>query len=222
VVAELAAGRAPLKGEDRFRADLALAGHARNLGDAAQALAAYDAVLAYQSDQPEGLWGKAAALALAQRWDESFAVYEQVIRLRTGLVALRCDYARDLLRAGRIDRARAQLKEARLLDAQDPTVLALEAWLALIEKDAAGALRQAEAALQQGPWSDLALIIKAAALQSLGQPDAARTVLAPLRRRIAENAPPEYVYRKDPSGWISVHELPAVERSLLAQLTAAP
>lgn len=220
VIAGLAAGRAQLKGDDAFRVDLALADYERKLGRIAPALAAFDAVLAQQADSPEGLWGKAATLALAERWDEAFALYERVLRLRTGLVALRGDLVRDLLRAGRLEPARAQLKEALLLDAADPTLLALEAWLALLDRDADGALRKATLALEKGPWSDLALIVKAAAQQAHGQPAEAHASLAPLRQRLAERAAPAYVYRAEQSTWLSVHELPAVEQGLLARLLA--
>jgi tetratricopeptide (TPR) repeat protein len=207
-----------LKGEDRFRVDLALADHHRRLGDVARALAAYDAVLAYQGDQPEALWGRAATLALDGRWDEAFGQYEAVLRLRTGLVPLRRDYALDLLRAGRRDAARAQLKEALLLDPRDPELLALQAWLALADGDAAAAHRAAGEALALGPWSDLAAIVQAAVLQALGQPDAAQVALAPVRQRIAANAPPQYVYRPEKSSWVSVHQLPASERRVMELL----
>jgi len=210
-----------LKGEDRFRVDLALGDYRRKRGDVTQALAAYDAVLAYQSDNPEGLWGKAATLALAERWDEGFAMYERVIRLRTGVVALRTDYVRDLLRAGQVERARGQLAEVKLLDANDPTAMALEGWVALMGKDAAGALRWADAALKQGPWCDLAVIVKGAALRALGRASEADVVLAPLHKRIADGSAPEYVYRADQSTWISVHEGTAVEVELLKRLAAS-
>jgi tetratricopeptide (TPR) repeat protein len=207
-----------LQGEDRFRVDLALADHHRRLGHVSEALAAYDAVLAYQGDQPEALWGRAATLALAERWDEAFSQYEAVLRLRTGLLALRRDYALDLLRAGRVELARAQLKETLVLDPRDPDTLALQAWVALADGDAAAALRGADAALALGAWSDLGLIVRAAALQSQGQGEAAQLALAPLRQRLAAGAPPRYVYRADKSAWISVHELPAVQRRVLEQL----
>lgn len=218
VVPGLARDVQALKGEDRFRVDLALADHHRRLGDVDKALAAYDAVLAYQGDQPEALWGRAATLALDGRWDEAFGQYEAVLRLRTGLVPLRRDYALDLLRAGRRDAARAQLKEALLLDPRDPELLALQGWLALADGDAAAAHRAAGEALALGPWSDLAAIVQAAALQALGQPDAAQAALAPVRQRIAANAPPQYVYRPEKSAWVSVHQLPASERRVMELL----
>ncbi|MFG6432701.1 tetratricopeptide repeat protein [Roseateles sp. LYH14W] len=218
VVPGLAKGIEALTGEDLFRVDLALADHHRRLGDVPRALAAYDAVLAYQGDQPEALWGRAATLALDGRWDEAFTQYEAVLRLRTGLLALRRDYALDLLRAGRTEPARAQLKEALILDPRDPDTLALRAWLTLLDGDAAAALRGADEALALGAWSDLAVIVRAAALQALGQGDQAQAALAPLRQRVATNAPPQYLYRPDKSGWFSVHQLPAVQRRVLELL----
>ncbi|RZL35642.1 MAG: tetratricopeptide repeat protein, partial [Rubrivivax sp.] len=218
VVPALAAARDTLQGEDRFRVDLALADHHRRLGNVPQALAAYDAVLAYQGDQPEALWGRAATLALAGRWDEAFAQYEAVLRLRTGLLPLRRDYALDLLRAGRIEPARAQLKEALILDAHDPDTLALQAWLTLLDGDAPAAQRGAEQALALGPWSDMAAIVQAGALQAQGKPDEARAALAPLRQRVAANTPPRYVHRPDKSAWFSVHQLPASERRVMELL----
>jgi tetratricopeptide (TPR) repeat protein len=218
VVPGLARGLDTLKGEDRFRVDLALADDYRRLGDVPRALASYEAVLAYQSDQPEALWGRAASLALAGRWDEAFAQYEAVLRLRTGLVPLRRNYALDLLRAGRQEAARAQIKEALILDPADPDTLALKGWLALVDGDAMAARLAAEEALRLGPWSDLAVIVQVAALQALGQGDAAQAALAPLKQRIASNAPPQYVYRPEKSGWFSVHELPANERRVMELL----
>lgn len=221
-LAEVAAGLAheagALQGEDAFRVNLALADYRRRLGDVPQALAAYEAVLAYQGDQPEALWGRAATLALAGRWDEAFAQYGSVLRLRTGLLPLRRDYALDLLRAGRSEPARAQLKEALLLDPRDPDTLALRGWLLLIDGDAAAARKSADEALAIGPWSDLAVVVQAAALRAQGQVDAAQAALAPLRQRIAANVSPQYVYRPEKSGWFSVHELPAAERRVMELL----
>ena len=218
VVPGLARELDTLKGEDRFRADLALADHYRRLGDVPRALVAYEAVIAYQSDQPEALWGRAATLALAGRWDEAFTQYEAVLRLRTGLVPLRRDYALDLLRAGRNEAARGQIKEALILDPADPDTLALKGWLALVDGDAGAARREAGEALKLGPWSDLAAIVQAAALQRLGQDEAAQAAIAPVRQRIASAAPPQYVYRPEKSGWFSVHELPASERKVMELL----
>jgi tetratricopeptide (TPR) repeat protein len=218
VVPALARAAAGLQGEDAFRVNLALADHHRRLGQVAPALAAYEAVLAYQGDQPEALWGRAATLALDGRWDAAFAQYEAVLRLRTGLVPLRRDYALDLLRAGRVDAARVQLREALLLDPRDPDTLALQGWLALQEGDAPGAQRIAEQALALGGWSDLARIVQAGALQAQGQQDSAQQAIAPLRQRMADGSAPRYVYRADKSAWFSVHELPASERRVLALL----
>jgi len=213
VQALLEGARNKLQGEDRFLVDLATADALRNQGLAERAQAAYEAALVYQADSPEALWGKAASLALAQRWDAAFAQYEHVLRLRTGLVPLRADRLLDTLRAGRLDQAHVQLKEALLLDPTDPQLLALAAWLALSEKDAAGALAQADAALAKGPWCDLAVIVKAAALKALGRGDESAKAVALLRERVKAGMGPQYLYRPEQSAWASVHEMPAVERA---------
>ncbi|XHS76367.1 tetratricopeptide repeat protein [Burkholderiaceae bacterium UC74_6] len=207
--------RAPLQGEEAFLVDLVLADGERKQGQFNEALADYESALRYQADSPEALWGKAAALAGARRFDEAFAVYDRVLRLRTGLVPLRADRLADTLRAGRVADARAQLKEALLLDPQDPQLLALSAWIQLEEKDPAAALAQADVALARGPWCDLALIIKGRALRALGRGADALTALAPVLQRISEDAGPSYVFRAEQSIWVSVHELPSTERALL-------
>src|SRR5207248_149216 len=57
----LAAARGAVRREDRYQVDQALGSDAWISGDAAAALAAYDSVLAYQSDNPDGLHGRAGA-----------------------------------------------------------------------------------------------------------------------------------------------------------------
>jgi tetratricopeptide (TPR) repeat protein len=214
-LALLERSRPLVRREDRYQVDLARGGLAWNRGDASAALAAYDSVLAYQSDHPEGMWGRASSLALAAKWDESFAMYDRAVRMRTGIVALRCDYARDLLRAGRIAAARAQLDEAKLLDAEHPVAEALRGWAALVGNEATAAKRHAEQAIHWGAWCDLAWIVLGRAERALSNSAAADRALARVRERIAENAPPDYVYRPKLATWESVHELPAVERELL-------
>ena len=207
--------RPTVRAEDRYQIDLSRGSLAWVRGDAVTALAANDSALAYQSDLPGGLWGKASALALAKRWDEAFAMYDRAVRMRTGVVGLRCDYARDLIRAGRVAQARVQLDEAKLLDAEHPDAEALRGWVDLEAGDVAGAKRHAEQALAWGPWSDLASIVLGKAEEAAGHADAAQKAWAPVRERIERHAPPEYVYRPKLASWEAVHELPAVEREMM-------
>ncbi len=213
----LQAARATIRAADRPPLDLALGRLAWVKGDAVLALAAYDSALARQSDDPDALRGKAAALALAGRWDEAFALDEHAVRLRTGIVDLRCDYARDLLRAGRLDAARAQLDAARLLDPADPDAEALRGWADLAAGAPDSARAHAQRALTLGPWCDLGRIVLGAAELRRGDAAAAERAWAPVRERIARAAPPEYLYRRALSTWEEVHTLPAVERALLAE-----
>jgi predicted Zn-dependent protease len=218
--AQLAASRSAVSAEDRYQLDERLGRYGWAKGDAAAALASYDSVLAYQSDNPEGLHGRAAALALAGRNDEAFALYDQAVRVRTGVVDLRCDYARDLLFAGRSADAMRQLDAAALLDAENPTAEALRGWAALTAGDLAAARTHVRQAEMWGAWCDLARIVEGGIAKRDGDQAAADRAWAPIRERITKQAPPEYVYRPKLAVWEQAHVLPAVERRLLDQLSA--
>ena len=218
---ELAGARARVAAADRFQVDAALGRNAWVLGDAAAALAAFDSVLAYQSDNPDGLHGRAAALALAGRADEAFKLYDGAVRERTGEVELRNDFARDLLVSGRTGDAVRQLDEARLIDEQNPTSESLRGWAALAQGDLAGGRAHVRQALAWGPWCDLARIVEGALEMQAGNSAAAERAWQPVRERIARKAPPEYVYRPKIAVWEEVHTLPAVERRLLERFAVA-
>ena len=212
---ELVAARREVRAEDRYQVDQALGAYAWNAGDAAAALAAYDSVIAYQSDSPAGLRGRAAALALGGQADSAFKLYDEAVRTRTGVVDLRCDFAFDLLWAGRLDQARRQLDEAKLLDAENPTAEALRAWAALEAGDRVRAAAHVRQALAWGAWCDLARIVEGGIAARGGGRAAAERAWAPVRKRLQEAAPPEYVFRAKLSTWERVHALPAAERRLM-------
>jgi tetratricopeptide (TPR) repeat protein len=216
---ELAAARPTVRSEDRYQIDQALGAYAWNAGDADASLAAYDSVIAYQSDSPEGLYGRASALALAGRYDDAFKLYDAAVRVRTGNVDLRCDYARDLLLAGRTADAARQLDEAKLLDAENPIAEALRAWVTYAAGDTARARSQVSRALAWGSWCDLARIVQGAIARKSGDKAGAEKAWAPVRQRIAKGTPPGYVFRPKLATWQQVHTLPAVERRLLEKLS---
>jgi tetratricopeptide (TPR) repeat protein len=207
--------RALVEPADRLQVDCALGAYAWVAGDAEVALAAYDSALARQADHPEALWGRASALALAERGDDAFQAYESALRLRTGLTALRVDYARDLLRARRLEEARGQLAEAALLSPEDPMAEALRGYAELEAGNLPAAEDHLRTAARLGPWCDLAPILLGRLALARGDAEGARAAWAPVAERITREAPPEYVYRADEAEWESVHELPAVERALM-------
>ena len=211
----IADARPAVRAEDRYLLDQEATKLAWTAGDAPAALAAADSLLAYQSDHPDGLRGRAAALALSGHAPEAFALYDQAVRLRTGVVDLRCDYARDLIAAGREDVAKAQLAEAKLLDPQNPTAEALRAWVDFGANDLSSARAHVKQALTWGSWCDLARIIGGAIEERAGRDADAAVLWGPVRQRIAKNAPPQYVYRKEIATWEQVHRLPKFERDLL-------
>jgi len=216
--AGLRAARDTVRAEDRYQVDETLGGYAWVAGDATAALAAYDSVLAYQSDSPEGLRGRASALALAGRDTAAFRLYDEAVRVRTGVVDLRCDFARDLLVSGRTSEAVRQLDEARLLDAENPTAEALRGWASLAGGRLEDARRHVDQALAWGPWCDLARIVEGGIATRAGDPAAAAKAWAPVRARIAAASPPAWVYRPKIAVWEHVHTLPEVERRLLDRL----
>jgi tetratricopeptide (TPR) repeat protein len=219
---QLALGRALVRTEDRYLVDLELGHLAWVDGDATQSLSAFDSVLAYQSDNPEGQQGRAAALALAGRSEEAFRQYEDAVRMRTGIPDLRCAYARDLLHTGRVAEARAQLEAARLLDERNPTAEALRAWADLVDGKLTSARSHARQAIAWGSWCDLARIVQGGIEQRTGNAAAANAAWAPVEQRLARKEPPSWVYRPGLATWEQVHVLPAVERQLLESFKGAP
>jgi tetratricopeptide (TPR) repeat protein len=130
-------------------------------------------------------------------------------------VDLRTDYARDLIRAGELERAAEQIDAALLLDPEDPEALAIQGWWHLQSGRVDEARSLARRARDLGPWCTLADLVEAAAERRAGNPEASERLLEPLRDRILRATPPEYVYRKKWGRYDRVFTLPAIERALL-------
>ena len=217
-IAMLTAARAQVLPEDRYRIDLSIGTFAQMIGDASSALAAYDSVLAYQSDNPDGMAGRAAALALSGDGDAAFAQYEKAVRMRTGITGLRCDYARDLLRAGRFQEAHTQLEAARLLDAKNPQAEALRAYADLKAGHLDSGRDHAERALAWGEHCDLAQIVALAAAARLGRPSRTRPEWAAFFAKDAPTTRPGFVFRAGLSIWESTRVWSAADRAIAMEL----
>src|SRR5262249_36421683 len=155
----------------------------------------------------------------AGRFDDAFKLYDAAVRVRTGNVDLRCDYARDLLLAGRTAEAERQLDEAKLLDAENPIAEALRAGVTYTSGDTAPARQQVRRARVWGSWRALARLVQRAIARRAGDQAGAEKAWAPVRQRIAKGTPPGYVFRPKLATWQQVHTLPAVERRLLEKLS---
>lgn len=211
-IVHLRAALPEVREDERHRVCLHLGGALWTLGDADGARRAYEEALAAQGDLPQALWGLAESHALAEDWQPAWRCYAQAVERRSGVVLLRVDFARDLLRAGEIGAARRELEAALLLDADDPDALAIDALRCLAEEDPGGALERSRRALASAPWSDWARLAEARAWRESGRADAARETLEPLMRRLRDDAAPRYVYRPASGRWILAHQLPAVLR----------
>ncbi len=216
--ASLEHAREGVREPERNRLDAELGRLAWLAGDAPAAREAYQRVLDYQADSPTGLWGLAQAHALAGDWDAAWGRYEEAVRMRTGVVDLRCDYAFDLLRAGDVERAAEQVDAALLLDAGDPRVLALAAWVALEREDVGAASALVEDAIAAGEWCDLAYIVKGMTEARHGSVFRVRRILDPVLLRMESDLPPEYVYRDKWGRFDEVHLRPELERLLIVEL----
>lgn len=217
-IAMLIAARPQVLAGDRHLLDAAIGGFDQIVGDAQGALAAYDSLLSYQSDSPEGLAGRAAALALSGDGEAAFAQYEKAVRMRTGIAGLRCDYARDLLRAGKLTEARAQLDAAKLLDERNAEAEALRAYADLKAGDIASARTHAEQALAWGAHCDLAQIVALAAASKTGRIDHTRKAWAPFFARDTPGSRPGYVFRRDLSVWEPTRVWSAADRAIAIEL----
>jgi len=161
VLDDLRSRRLKVRTDDRPSLDLALGLYAWLAGDAELSLDSYERALSVRQDDPNGLWGRASAHALGNNFAAAWTDYESAVQLRTGILELRCDYARDLLRAEEIDRAREQIDAALLLDAGSPRARTLLAWWHLKHGDLRTAAKGASEALEEDPDLDLARLIVA-------------------------------------------------------------
>ncbi len=161
------------------------------------------------------------AHALDRRWDTAWSSYDEAVRSRTGIIELRCDYALDLLQAGEIDRAAEQIEEAKLLDATDPRVRALDAWLLLARGDAEGAREIAAIAAREAEWCVLASIVEGRAAFALGDSTAAQETARAIRDRMRASSP-RFVFRQKWGRYDEVETFPAVERALIEPDGALP
>lgn len=217
-IAHLETSRAHVRRDEHHLLDQQLSAWYWIAGNAAAARSAAERVLAEHVDAPHGLWARAQADALGGAWTAAWASYKAAVRQRTGVTALRLDFACDLLRAGDIVNAAEQVNAARLLEPEEPRLLAVLAWLRQAEGHLDRARSNARQALELGPWCDLARLRLALVEQALGRSEAAAEILAPWRRRVEEERPPEYVFRRALGRHDLVHTSPAVERSLVAKL----
>jgi tetratricopeptide (TPR) repeat protein len=220
-IAHLEASRSTVRCDERHRLDQKLSALYWVAGDATGAQTAAERVLAAHADAPSGLWALAQAQALRGAWAAAWAAYEAAVLQRTGIAELRCDYARDLLRAGEVERATEQVEAARLLEPEEPQVLACLAWLQQTKGQPEDARRSAKKALAVAPWCDLARLRLVLAEQHLGSLKAAAVALEPWRHRLETGQPPEYIFRADLGRYELIYTQPAVERALLDPITTA-
>ncbi|GBE29418.1 hypothetical protein BMS3Bbin04_00430 [bacterium BMS3Bbin04] len=167
---------------DEIDVRLALAGYAHQDGLFDEAITQCDAVLDLQADHPNAIWQRAnsrAALSFATNgmtvasatgesnhydeilFSEAVADYERVIQMRSGVMELRLDYARDLMFAGRMDEADRQIGEAETLHPNDPLPMTYRAWWLMETGESARGEQLLSEALAFDPVPDATLVLAA-------------------------------------------------------------
>ncbi|NNE09960.1 MAG: tetratricopeptide repeat protein, partial [Gemmatimonadetes bacterium] len=104
-ISVLEEGAAAVGESDRYDIDHALGNAYLRDGQLKPAAAAYERVLAYQSDHPGALWGIGLTFGFNGRKEEAEGYFQQAIKRRNGIPELRSDYARYLIREGRLEDA---------------------------------------------------------------------------------------------------------------------
>ncbi len=201
----------------RWEIELALGSAYAARGELRNARDAYEWVLSYQNDNPEALWGLAYTLGFNGARERADELFQKVVRRRSGIVELRTDYARFLIREGRYDEAEKQLGEARGLDPVSTDVETAAGLLALYQGDPEGAKRSLESARLYADYNDLATALLANSLVRLGDLEGAETLLDPIRESMERGDPPTWVYVKKKADFIPAHEYPAELRWILYQ-----
>lgn len=219
-ISVLEEGAASVDESERHDVDVAL-GNAYLLdGQLKAAAAAYERVLAYQADHPSALWGIGLTFGFNGRKEEADGYFRQAIKRRNGIPELRSDYARYLIREGRLDDASKQIEEARLIDPKNADVECTAGLLALFGNDAEGAARALEEARQIADYNDLATILFARTKLAGGNVTECGALLSPILEAVRKGSPPSFTYLAEKVEWRAIHEYSAEVRWMLYDTAA--
>lgn len=202
LIAALERKRLLVKGPQRYRVNVTIGRIANYAGQFVRARDSFARVLAYQPQNADALQGMGSALFSQGSRAEAWKYFARAARVRSGVASIHVTYGRDLLRAGHVRRAMAQVRAALLVDPNDPDALGLEAWADLEAGNVGSALRTARQACALGPWSTLAAAVLAAAQARQGDLPAAHEAFQAIIRRWRLHAPPRYVYRKSSGQYV--------------------
>lgn len=187
-------------------------------GRHAEARNAYQYVLDRQPTDYSALWGMASALRNDPRAD---SLFRAALAERTGITALRCDYAEYLIATNRVEEAREQVAEAELIKPEDATVMMARGLLAKEDGKLTTALESFERALLKPESPRLAAVRKAWVLRQLGR-DAEANELATRLRKEAATDVPTWIYDTENSTYVIARAWDAKARDLLAEYFAKP
>jgi tetratricopeptide (TPR) repeat protein len=190
-----------------------IGGALERAGRYAEARGEFQSVLDRQPTDYAALWGEAVAM---QNDPAADSLYKAALAERTGIAALRCDYAEYLLNTGRSTDAKQQVDEAALIKSDDPTVLLTQGAL-LMASDPGQALALFDRALAKPESPRLAAVRRVSALRALGRNDEATAAISKLALDAGASVP-RWVYDRENSGYTIAGAWDAKARAELAAL----
>ncbi len=193
----------------------------QSLGDALvyagryeEAREAYRFILDREPTNYTALWGLATA---SRNSPEADSLFRLALKERTGLAGLRFDYARYLLKAGKIEDARTQMKECELLAPKDGEILTLRAMIAELDKQRPLALALYDQALSTASSPRLAAVKKAGLLRATKKKTESAELVAVLTRE-ADSGVPSYIYDTEVSNYTLKNLWPYEVKQMLREL----
>ncbi|HEY3296781.1 MAG TPA: tetratricopeptide repeat protein [bacterium] len=195
------------------------------VGRYAEAATQYRAILAEVSDDPNALWGLGIALGDAGDFAKADSAFGQALGRRSGIIELRLDYARMLLRAGKLDEAGKQIEEAQILSPGDAQVLTMKGWYMAQREEWTLALGMLDRAAEIAPDLRLAAVLRIHVLQKMPPPRRKPPVVkhftagleAALMAEAERTDKPQWLFLPRKAGYIAARIWPKFQRDLLNQ-----
>ena len=198
------------------------------LGRNKEAAEQYRAILAEVSDDPNARWGLGTALGDAGEFTKSDSAFQQALSRRSGIIELRLDYARMLLKAGKLDEAGKQIEEAQILSPGDAQVLTMKGWYTAQRGENELALGMLDRAVELAPDLRLAAVLRIHVLANTPPPRRKPPVMrhftpgleAAMMVEAEHTDRPQWMFLPRKTGYVASHVWPQFQRELLHEYTA--
>jgi tetratricopeptide (TPR) repeat protein len=187
----------------------------------------FRSILREISDDPMALWGLGVALGDAGDYAKADGAFTQALSRRSGIIELRLDYARMLIKAGKLDAAGKQIEEAQILSPGDAQVLTIKGWYMMASGEFALALSNLDRAIELAPDLRLASVLRVRVLWEMPKPRRAPPIKhnsagleAALMVEAERTDVPQWMFLPRKTGYIPSRIWPQFQRELLREYVA--